>query len=61
VYLDSEGVLEDTVMDEVAPAYSDPFPILMTHPPHSGIFTPWERRKKLRIEPVALPGRQVPS
>jgi hypothetical protein len=34
------GVLEDTAMDEVAPAYSDLFTFLMTHPRHSGIFTP---------------------
>ena len=50
-----------TVMDEVALAYTDPFPILMTHRAHDGIFTLLERRKKLRIEPVAPPGRQVPS
>jgi hypothetical protein len=40
-------------MDEAAPTYSDPFPLLMTHPRHGGIFTPWERRKSFRIEPVA--------
>jgi len=54
---DSNG----TTMDEVALAYTDPFPILMTHRAHDGIFTLLERRKKLRIEPVAPPGRQVPS
>jgi hypothetical protein len=32
-------------MDEVAPAYTDPFPLLMTHPRHGGIFTLLERRK----------------
>ena len=36
-----------TAMDEVVPAYSDRFLLLMTHPRHGGIFTPWERRTKL--------------
>jgi hypothetical protein len=48
-------------MDEVAPAYTELFPFLMTHSRHRGIFTPWERRTKRRIEPVAPRGSEVPS
>jgi hypothetical protein len=36
--------LEGTPVDEVAQAYTEPFPFLMTQPRPGGIFTLWERR-----------------
>ena len=50
-------------MDEVAPAYTDPFPFLMTHQRQGGIFTLVERRTSYASNRLRLPGgmRRQPS